>query len=182
MASSRFDKNRINRAPAGSPNSSGGQFAAKHHPGDDTVSLDQGDPIASDGANSSGAELDGGVAATPQRTDGQQLDSVNPSGTVFAEYDPLPRATANLAPNLTTYAVTADLDPDTMVTVYRGAPAGTQTDLNPGDYITTNQQIARDYAGTGIVVSQQVLAREIIDDLDEPLGEEYVYRPDDELL
>ena len=82
-----------------------------------------------------------------------------------------------MAPNLVTYDVTAGLDPDATVTVYRGVPAGAQTVLAPGDFITTNLQLATDYAGTGVVITQEVLAREILDDLDEPLGEEYIYRP-----
>lgn len=105
------------------------------------------------------------------------MDTVNPTGGVFTEYDPQSRATAVLAPNLTTYDVTADIEPDAVITVYRGVPAGTQTVLAPGDFITTNLQLARDYAGTGVVITQEVLAREIVDDLDESLGEEYVYRP-----
>lgn len=105
------------------------------------------------------------------------MDSVNPSGTVFSAHDPQSRATAELAGNLTTYAVTAGIDPETVVVVYRGVPAGTQTALAPGDYITTNEQLAKDYAGTGVVLTQKVLAKEILDDISEPLGEEYVYRP-----
>ena len=105
------------------------------------------------------------------------MDTVNPTGGIFTEYDPESRATAVLAPNLVTYDVTAGLDPDATVTVYRGVPAGAQTVLAPGDYITTNKQLARDYAGNGDVISQDVRAGEIVDDLDEPLGEEYVFRP-----
>ena len=105
------------------------------------------------------------------------MDTVNPSGSVFSEYHPESRATAILAPNLTTYDVTADIEPDAVITVYRGVPAGAQTVLAPGDYITTNKQLARDYAGNGDVISQDVRAGEIVDDLNEPLGEEYIYRP-----
>ena len=72
---------------------------------------------------------------------------------------------------------TAGIDPETVATVYRGALANAQTALSPGDYITTNPQLARDYAGTGTVITQDVLAKEILDDLDEPLSEDSIYRP-----
>lgn len=49
--------------------------------------------------------------------------------------------------------------------------------MNPGDFITTNRQLAQDYAGSGVVTEQSVRADEIIDDKDDPLGEEYLYRP-----
>jgi hypothetical protein len=51
------------------------------------------------------------------------------------------------------------------------------SEISPGDFITTNEKIAKDYAGTGKVISQKVPARTVLDDLTEPLGEEYIYRP-----
>ena len=105
------------------------------------------------------------------------IDSLNPTGTVFTEYNPAVRSQAPLASNMVTYAETAELDADEKVTVYRGHPKGAQDKLNPGDFITTNRQLAQDYAGSGVVTEQSVRADEIIDDKDDPLGEEYLYRP-----
>lgn len=105
------------------------------------------------------------------------IDSINPTGTVYTEYNPSARAAAPLASNLATYAETAEISPDEKITVYRGHPKGAQDKLNPGDFITTNRQLAQDYAGTGTVTEQTVRADEIIDDKDDPLGEEYLYRP-----
>ena len=104
------------------------------------------------------------------------VTSVNPTGGMYAEYAPQVRAEAPLGDNITTYAETAKINPDELVTVYRGAPS-TQEKIVPGDFITTNKQLAEDYAGTGKVLEEQVPARDILDDSTEPLGEEYIYRP-----
>jgi hypothetical protein len=66
--------------------------------------------------------------------------------------------------------------PDQTITVYRGAPKS-QNKISPGDFITTNKQLAQDYAGNGHVISQEVRASDILDDITEPIGEEYIYRP-----
>ena len=105
------------------------------------------------------------------------LDNVNPTGTVFTEYNPISR-TGQISDNLVPYSKTAQIKPTDEVTVYRGVPKGTQKVLNAGDFITTNKQLAQDYAGDGDVISQKVPAGAILDDSTEPLGEEYIYRPD----
>ncbi len=66
--------------------------------------------------------------------------------------------------------------PHTVITVYRGAPK-IQKQINPGDFITTNKQLAQLYAGMGHVIEKQVRLGDILDNKDEPLGEEYLYRP-----
>ena len=106
----------------------------------------------------------------------KQLESLNPTGTVMTEYNPLERASLPLGKNLTTLDVTAGVSPDEMVEIYRGVPQGV-SEISPGDFITTNRQLAQDYAGGGNVISQKVPYRTILDDLTEPLGEEYIYRP-----
>ena len=108
---------------------------------------------------------------------GKVLDSVNPTGGVFEEYTPRERASMRLGDNITTLDQTMGKSPDEMVTVYRGAPAN-QTDIVPGDYVTTNKQLAKDYAGNGVVLEKQVKLSEVLDDRTEPSGEEYIYRPD----
>jgi hypothetical protein len=104
----------------------------------------------------------------------KSLDTLNPTGTVFTKYNPEFRATAPLGGLLTTYDKTAEINPEELVTIYRGAPKGSK--INSGDFVTTNKQLAKDYAGDGDILSMKVRAREIIDDADDPLGEEYIYR------
>lgn len=103
------------------------------------------------------------------------IDSVNPTGSVFTEYTPEKRATANLAENITTLDKTSNKPADTKITIYRGAPSE-QADIVSGDFVTTNEQLAKDYAGTGKVISKEVTMDELLDDSNEPLGEEYIYR------
>ena len=105
------------------------------------------------------------------------LDSLNPTGTVFIEHDPSARAIAPLSGTLTTLAVTTGHDPDDRVMIYRGAPAGITDPIKPGDFITTNMMLARDYAGNGVVISMNTRYGDILDDSDDPEGEEYLYRP-----
>lgn len=90
------------------------------------------------------------------------------------EYDPKSRANAILAKNIVTIDKTMGGSPDDYILVYRGAPKN-QTTLNSGDFVTTNKQLAKDYAGDGVVISQKVKKSEILDDINEPLGEEYIY-------
>jgi 2'-5' RNA ligase len=103
------------------------------------------------------------------------LDSLNPTDGVFADYTPAERASAPLGGALTTLDKTMAVDPETPVTIYRGAPAH-QREIAPGDFVTTNLQLARDYGG-GHVIEKQVPASHVLDDSSEPLGEEYIYRP-----
>jgi hypothetical protein len=104
------------------------------------------------------------------------LDTLNPTGSIFVDYDPIFRATAELSPRLTTYDLTAGLRPNDFVTIYRGVPSGVKS-INAGDFVTTNKKLATDYAGTGKVLSKRVRAKEILDEVEYPLGEEYIYRP-----
>lgn len=104
-----------------------------------------------------------------------KLDTLNPTGSVFADYTPAKRATAELADNITTLDKTMKKPADEMITIYRGTGKG--GDIVAGDFVTTNKQLAKDYAGTGVVVEKKVKLSDILDDVNEPLGEEYIYRP-----
>lgn len=117
--------------------------------------------------------------AVPNEEEENILTSVNPTGTVFTKYDAKTRATAKLADNITTLDKTMEADPDEVVTIYRGVPAKYK-EINAGDFVTTNRQLAKDYAGNGVVLEKQVKLSELLDDKDEPLGEEYIYRPKEE--
>ena len=117
-----------------------------------------------------------GLMGAPKQTGLQELTTLNPTGSVFSNYDPISRAIAPLGKNITTLDKTMGGLADDTVTIYRGAPK-TQKTINPGDFITTDAQLARDYAGTGHVISQKVRKKDILDDMLEPLGGEYIYRP-----
>lgn len=108
------------------------------------------------------------------------LDSLNPTGTIQTEYGPEHRATAPLAANMVPLSQTQNIHGTETITIYRGVPTDVDQTINSGDYITTNPQLAADYAGTGNVIQEDVPAAHILDDLDEPGGEEYIYRPPQE--
>jgi len=105
----------------------------------------------------------------------QKLDSLNPTGSIFAKYTPKQRATAQLADNITTLDRTMGKSADDVITIYRGS--NKSGEIVPGDFITTNKQLAKDYAGNGIVLEKKVKLSDVLDDITEPLGEEYIYRP-----
>lgn len=107
----------------------------------------------------------------------EPLNSLNPTGTIHADYSPEARASAPLGPDITTLAETMSLPPDSLITIYRGVPNNATQSINPGDFVTTNAQLARDYAGTGSVIKKQVPVSHVLDSRTEPLGEEYIYRP-----
>ena len=106
----------------------------------------------------------------------EPLSNLNPTNSVFAEYTPEARATAPLWKNITTLADTMWKSPNETITIYRGVSTE-GWNIVPWDYITTNKQLAQDYAWNGKVVSKKVRLRDILDDITEPLGEEYIYRP-----
>lgn len=106
----------------------------------------------------------------------EALNSINPTGSVFVEYSPEDRSSLDLGEGMTTFDAMEGMSPDTEVTVYRGVPKGAQSELNSGDFITTNKQLAKDYAGDGDVLETKVRAREILTQEDEHDGEEFLYR------
>jgi len=122
-------------------------------------------------------------AEEPQAPGGtvEPIDSLNPSSSgVFEDYESGReyRATAPLADNMTTLAETEGVDPDDTVTVYRGVPDDAPEGLQPGDFVTTNEQLARDYmGGQGRIETAEVRYGDVLDDRDEPGGGEYIYRP-----
>lgn len=103
------------------------------------------------------------------------IDSLNPTGSVFVEYNPNNRANAKLASNIVSYDKTAGGSPEDLITIYRGLPKD-KKNINSGDFVTTNKQLAKDYAGDGHVIAMTVKKSELLDDINEPLSEEYIYR------
>jgi hypothetical protein len=95
---------------------------------------------------------------------------------LYVDYTPQARATIKLAPNITTLDKTMNKPANTMITIYRGAPS-VQKSIVPGDFITTNYDLAKSYTGQNNVLSKRVKLSDILDDLESPLEEEYLYRP-----
>jgi hypothetical protein len=108
--------------------------------------------------------------------EGGILNDLNPSSGLFVNYSPEARATMPLGGNITTLDKTMGKPADETIIIYRGASEGRQG-IVAGDYVTTNRQLAKDYAGKGIVTEKTVKLSDILDDKTEPLGEEYIYRP-----
>lgn len=102
------------------------------------------------------------------------LDSVNPTGGLYVDYNPSKRANMKLGKNMTTLDKTSKKPADTIVTIYRGSPKS-QKEIVAGDFITTNRDLAKSYGEN--VLSKKVKMSDILDDIESPLGEEYLYRP-----
>lgn len=121
-------------------------------------------------------------ATNEESSDGSQtLTSVNPTGGIFVDYNPSAHDNLTLGEGMSTFDAMEGIDPDTEITVYRGVPAGVQSELNSGDFITTSKQLAQDYAGNGEVITTKVKAKEIITQEDEhdPDYGEFLYRKSD---
>ena len=106
----------------------------------------------------------------------EPLTSINPTGKIFTEYTPQIRASQPLAPNMVSLDKTMGGSPDDIITIYRGAPKN-QKAIAAGDFVTDNIDLAKEYAGTGKVIKMQVRRGDVLDDVTEPLGNEYIYRP-----
>lgn len=102
------------------------------------------------------------------------LDTLNPTGTVLTDYDPKSRMTMRLGENMTTLDKTMGVSPTKKITVYRGVPENVNK-INPGDYVTTDINSAKSWGNK--VISQEVNAKDVLDDATESLGGDYIYRP-----
>lgn len=109
------------------------------------------------------------------------LDTLNPTGAgsrsgLHADYNPQTRASQPLAENMVSIDKTMGGHPDEMITIYRGAPKH-QKSIVPGDFITDIKELAQAYTGDGNILSMKVRRGDVLDDINEPLGNEYIYRP-----
>lgn len=105
----------------------------------------------------------------------QDANTINPSlHGVFEDYAPTKRASMPLGDNLQTLQKTVGGSADDMVTIYRGTSSG---NIVAGDFVTTNKQLAQDYAGNGKVAKLRVRKGDVVDMVDEAGGGEYLYRP-----
>ena len=110
-----------------------------------------------------------------------ELNSLNPTGAgsvsgLYADYTPQLRASQPLGKNMTTLDKTMGGSPDDIITIYRGAPRN-QKNIVAGDFVTDMPELAKAYAGDGNVLSLKVRRGDVLDDIREPLGNEYIYRP-----
>lgn len=110
------------------------------------------------------------------KKDPNVLDNLNPTWWLFVDYNPSKIAKMKLAKNITTLDKTAWKSPNDIVTIYRWT-LKSQKDIVPWDFITTNRDLAKSYAGEWKVITKKVKYSNILDDLKEPLGEEYIYLP-----
>lgn len=104
------------------------------------------------------------------------LKSLNPTGGLYVDYTPQIRATQPIGGTLTTIDKTMGGSPDDLITIYRGAPKK-QKKIVPGDFITDMKELAQSYTGDGNVLMMKVRKGDILDDIEEGLGNEYIYRP-----
>lgn len=114
-----------------------------------------------------------GILSTKQT---QLLNTLNPTGGLYVDYTPNIRASQPLGENLVPINQTMGGNPDDIITIYRGAPKN-QKKIVPGDFITDMIEVAKSYTGDNNVLSLRVRKGDVIDDITEPLGNEYIYRP-----
>jgi len=117
-------------------------------------------------------------AENPPRVmpDSNTIEHLNPTGGLLVDYNPKSRMDMSLGKNITTLDKTSGKSADDIITIYRGAPKN-QKAINAGDFITTNKELAKSYTGDGNILEMKVRRGDILDDVTEPLGEEYIYRP-----
>lgn len=101
------------------------------------------------------------------------LDSINPTGGLFVDYDPQAR-TGPHGPGVTTLDKAHGSHPDEPVTIYRGAPRH-QRSISPGDFVTTDPALAKMYGEN--VLQMQVPKSHVATDPDEWEGGEHIYSP-----
>lgn len=105
------------------------------------------------------------------------LSDLNPTGGLYVKYDPESRMKMKLGENITTLDKTMGKKPSDTITIYRGATKN-QKSIVGGDFVTTNYELAKSYTDDeGIVLEKKVKLSDVLDDKNEPLGEEYIYRP-----
>ena len=99
------------------------------------------------------------------------VNAQNKTG-LFNEYNPSARSGGSTVENtpLTQLGYNATDE----LTVYRGVPKGVKS-INDGDWVTTSKQLAKDYAGTGDVISMKVKASRLFAESGDDALDELVY-------
>jgi len=108
--------------------------------------------------------------------DDNVLRNVNPTWWILVEYNPSKIAKMKLADNITTLDKTMKVSPDKEITIYRWTDYP-QKEIVPWDFITTNYDLAKSYSWKWNVIIKKVKVSDILDDIEEPLWEEYIYKP-----
>jgi hypothetical protein len=94
--------------------------------------------------------------ALPEGT--KKTDTAQPEG-LFVDYYPERRAADVVnSQDFQPATIEAGLDPEEYITIYRGAPSS-QKKINNGDWVTTSEQLAKDYAGNGVILKDRVKAK-----------------------
>lgn len=116
------------------------------------------------------------VSATKEMTNAEEFvkesNTINPTWKVFTEYTPEKRVKMPLWDNIQTLDKSIWWNADEMIIIYRWGG----DKINNGDFITTNKQLAKDYAWSWKVHEIKARKGDIIDNVDEPWMEEYIYR------
>ena len=105
-----------------------------------------------------------------------ELNTLNPTGGLYVDYTPKIRATQPIGKNLVSIDKTMGGSPDDIITIYRGAPKK-QKSIVPGDFVSDMREVAQSYTGDNNVLALKVRKGDILDDITESLGNEYIYRP-----
>jgi hypothetical protein len=114
----------------------------------------------------------------PRLEDKVEIKQTKQTG-IFQEYDSEQRTTEDSNAAEDTPLTDLGFDPEAEITVYRGVPEGVD-EINAGDWVSSLPQLAKDYAGTGNVISMKVKAKDLLTDPSSGEGaytEEMVYRP-----
>jgi len=122
------------------------------------------------------------MRAEPEQNEQSKVSDVNENNNIvinsLKEQDiifcsPEEIASATLTDNLVSYAQTSQHDPNTEITIYR-----TEAEITPGCFITTDIDLAKGYSENGVIFEKIVPAKDLIDDKNEPLMNEYLYIPE----
>ena len=105
-----------------------------------------------------------------------ELNTLNPTGGLYVDYTPDIRASQPLGKNMVSIDKTMGGSPDDIITIYRGAPKK-QKSIVPGDFISDMHEVAKSYTGDNNVLMLKVRKGDVLDDINEPSGNEYLYRP-----
>ncbi len=74
------------------------------------------------------------------------------------------------------------VNPNQEVTIYRGVPKGIKGSINSGDFVTTDLQSAKDYAGNGAVLSTKTKAKNLITEYSSEFDKNNPFSPGSEFI
>lgn len=98
-----------------------------------------------------------------RRESEESIQNLPDQKTIHTEYKPEERTQGTKQTNKRLDSF-ENIDGDKEITVYRGIEDGAGDGINNGDYVTPSKQLAKDYAGTGKVVSLKVKMKDLLAD------------------